>query len=292
MTIEYPKISVVMPSYNQGQFIEDAILSVLGQGYPDLELIVMDGGSTDGTVEVLKKYSRRLTYWQSAKDKGQADAINQGMARSTGKIVCWLNSDDMYLPGALLDIGRRFAENRNFRLVYGAAVTIFQNDPVLNASEQVPLPFDAARLTYFDYIIQPSSFWTRELWDAVGGLEIDQHYVLDWAFYIKASKLTPFEYVPKFYSVYRRHPQHKSGQGKVERRQEILGVVRKYAEPYWGELYCLAGKHYAGIRSVLKLLNRLRIPYPVKFVPLLMPFLALKLRRWGDLDIVMEMYRQ
>jgi glycosyltransferase involved in cell wall biosynthesis len=103
-SINYPSISVVIPSFNQGQYIEETILSVLGQQYPNLEILVIDGGSTDNTIEILKKYSDRISYWHSKKDKGQADAINQGMNLSSGKIVCWLNSDDMYLPGTLLAV--------------------------------------------------------------------------------------------------------------------------------------------------------------------------------------------
>ena len=99
--MEYPKITVVTPSYNQGQFIEATIQSVIGQQYPNLEYIVCDGGSTDETVEILKKYTDKITWWCSEKDKGQSDAINKGMRKATGDIVCWINSDDVLLPGTL-----------------------------------------------------------------------------------------------------------------------------------------------------------------------------------------------
>ena len=114
-----PKISVVTPSFNQAPFLEETIQSVLSQGYPDLEYIVMDGGSTDGSAEIIGKYADRLTDWKSAKDGGQADAIRTGFARATGEILCWLNSDDTIAPGTLRRIGEFFAANPDVDLVYG-----------------------------------------------------------------------------------------------------------------------------------------------------------------------------
>ena len=111
MKLEYPKITVVTPSYNQGQFIEATIKSVIGQQYPNLEYIVCDGGSTDETVEILKKYADKITWWCSEKDKGQSDAINKGMHRATGDIVCWINSDDVLLPGTLLTVAKFFHDH-------------------------------------------------------------------------------------------------------------------------------------------------------------------------------------
>lgn len=290
-SIQYPSISVVIPSYNQGEFIEETLLSVIGQQYPNLEIIVIDGGSTDQTVEILEQYSAHLTYWHSKPDRGQADAINQGFRLSTGEILCWLNSDDMYFPGTLIDIGRRFGNqtDRN-HLIYGSSVLINQAGKTQSAEGfQLGEPFDAFKLTYLDFIVQPSTFWTRKLWEEVGELNLDYHYVLDWDWFIRASKVTEFEYVPKFYSIYRMHQQCKTGSGSPARKQEVTQIVNKYSSPYWINLYTEVESSYSEIWQAIR---RFRIP--VRFwhliLPLLFPKIRRKLERPQHLSAVLAMY--
>ena len=256
-----PKISVIIPSYNQGQFIEETILSVIGQNYPNLEIIVIDGGSTDNTVEVLEKYSKYLSYWHSKEDKGQGDAINQGMRISSGDILCWLNSDDMYLPGTLLDIAKRFrAIVDKYHLIYGAALTMNQSGERVQGGAVTGAPFDPHKLTYGDYVVQPSSFWTRKLWQSTGELNIQYVYVLDWEWFIRASKITTFEYIPRFYSVFRYHPLHKTSSGGVERRAEIIDIVKKFSFDYWIELYEEVERFYSQLTGIRSFLHHWKIP--------------------------------
>lgn len=115
----WPRISIVTPSYNQAEFLERTIFSVLNQNYPKLEYIIIDGGSTDGSVEIIKKYDKYLTFWVSEKDNGQADAIRKGFARATGEILAWINSDDTYLPGTFLKVAKAFIKNPKVDLIFG-----------------------------------------------------------------------------------------------------------------------------------------------------------------------------
>ncbi|MCU0549104.1 MAG: glycosyltransferase [Leptolyngbya sp. Prado105] len=291
---DYPSISVVIPSYNQGQFIEETILSVLGQQYPNLEILVIDGGSTDNTIEILEQYSDQLAYWHSQKDQGQGDAINQGFRRCSGDIICWLNSDDMYLPGTLIDVGRRLRDrsDQNY-CIYGNTVMIDQSGARQESGRmQIARPFDPETLTYLDFIPQPSSFWTRKLWQTVGELDLDYYFVLDWDWFLRASKVAEFEYVPKFYSLYRIHESHKTGSGGNRRCQEVTKIVHRYSSDYWTELYREFERSYTDIQQRSRFLGSLKIPrkYQHHFLSLLFPNLRSKLQASQHLFNAMEMY--
>lgn len=286
---KYPLISVVIPSLNQGQYLEETIISVLGQQYPNLELIVMDGGSTDNTVEILKRYSRHISYWESKKDNGQADAINRGMSLSSGEILCWLNSDDMYLSGTLLDIGKRFYGGTNrSHLIYGASVKMEQGDGELNSAALTAAPFEKFTLTYNAFIVQPSAFWTRKLWQCVGELNTNYEYVLDWDWFIRASEVVAFEYVPRFYSVYRLHPLHKSRIGGAKRRKEVLDIVKKHSSKYWENLYIEVDKSYSQIKQRSAFLNSFNLPKIHLLLPIFFPRVMFKLRKTKDLYTILK----
>jgi glycosyltransferase involved in cell wall biosynthesis len=289
---DYPSISVVIPSYNQGQFIGETIRSVLDQQYPNLEILVLDGGSSDHTVEVIEQYADRINYWHSQKDKGQADAINQGMRLSSGEIVCWLNSDDMYLPGTLLEIGQRFRglTDQNY-VIYGDTQFLYEGKRPRGARKaQYATPFDPVSLTYYDYIAQPSAFWTRKLWQEAGELDLRYQYVLDWEWFLRATRIARFEYVPKFFSIYRIHSMHKSHNGGTARRKEVLEIVQNHSSGYWSELYCEVDAARSEIQQKAKWLNRLRLPRKDLILPRLLPELRAKLQNDQDLFTVLAMY--
>jgi glycosyltransferase involved in cell wall biosynthesis len=271
--VTLPKISVITPSFNQAAFLETTIQSVLGQFYPNLEYIIMDGGSTDGSVDVIRRYESSLTYWVSQKDGGQADAINHGFARATGDILCWLNSDDFYLPGTLRRIAELLAPKvHEPALVYGGTLFFRENSNYSKAAR--PREYDRSFLGIQDYILQPSSFWTAALWRACGPLDATMSFAFDWDWYLRASKLIDFTRSENILSAYRLHAGHKSGSGGDRRRAEILEVARRHANPEQVAAYDFAHGHWDRVQSCFNLISRLqqaRIPLASLWARLLNP---------------------
>lgn len=285
-----PRISVVVPSFNQGEYLEDCILSIWGQNYPNLEILLLDGGSTDHTGEVIQEHKAKLTWWRSAPDDGQAAAINEGMARASGAILCWLNSDDMFMPGALLHVGRSLRERTHEpQLVYGGSVILDERGADPMAVCMPSAPFDAECLTYLAYLTQPSCFWTRALWSAAGPLNPVLNYVLDWEWFVRASQITSFEQTRRVYSIYRRHPEHKSGQGSVDRRVEVCQVVRDHAPEYWRKLFVDVQARFEPLNARAEWLERWRVPYRRRLLPLLAPGFIPRLHKMQDLMTALGM---
>jgi hypothetical protein len=164
----WPRVTVVTPSYNQAAFLEETIRSVLLQGYPNLEYIIMDGGSTDASAEIIKKYEKHLAYWTSQKDGGAADAIREGFEKATGSILAYLNSDDLYLPGAMLNLIKHF-ETDAADAVYGNTYWIDEDSSVLAERRQTPFSRTAYLYGGAD-LQQPATFWTRQIYRTAGGM--------------------------------------------------------------------------------------------------------------------------
>ena len=227
-----PKISIVTPSYNQSHFIEETILSVLGQKYPNLEYIIIDGGSTDNTVDIIKKYEKQITYWVSEKDNGQSHAINKGFENATGEIFGWLNSDDLYMPGTLKFIAEKFQTNPN-HILFGDCIHFKEESGIQSWGSQVTNLFNKYSLKHFDFIIQPSTFWTKQIWILNGVLNENIEYAFDWEWFLRAeSKGIAFSPIDKVLSMYRIHSNHKSGTGGNKRQQEIWKLYAKYCPKY------------------------------------------------------------
>jgi glycosyltransferase involved in cell wall biosynthesis len=179
----WPKISIVTPSFNQGQFIEETIRSVLLQGYPNLEYIIIDGGSTDGSVEIIKKYEPWLAYWVSEKDNGQSEAINKGFKKAHGEIIAWLNSDDLLMPRAIQTAAQYFLNNPQVDLLYGSARILGDGERELGTWRS--RDFDFRALLYEDFICQPASFFRSRAFTMVGGLRTDLHYAFDYDLWLR-----------------------------------------------------------------------------------------------------------
>lgn len=238
-----PTISVIIPSFNQAQYLEQTLLSVLGQGCP-VEALVLDGGSTDGSVEIIRRHEGRLAFWRSRPDKGQAAAINEGMARATGEILCWLNSDDLFMPGALAEVAASFADPGRPDLCYGTCIGFRETEGGLDAFPFASGPFDRERLARQAYILQPSAFWTRALWKAAGPLDEGLHYAFDWEWFLRAAQLADFRFRPRAYSLFRYHGQNKTTSRAPRRTEEILGIVNRFADGFWPALFALTHAHF------------------------------------------------
>jgi len=258
--VSLPKITVVTPSLNQGQFLEDTILSVLGQQYPNLEYIILDGGSTDESVGIIRKHQHNLAYWISEKDRGQAAAINQGFARASGDILCWLNSDDMYLPGTLLHIAARLDPEKS-EILFGNCLHFLQNSSITYGSD-VRNSHAQSNLRLTDYMIQPSTFWTRKAWQQIGTLDESLDFGFDWEWFLRGRKLgAAFLPDDKYLSVYRVHKDHKSGTGGDRRRKELAAIFGRHAGARYERLYsrCCASRSLAAIRKWIRFARLTRI---------------------------------
>lgn len=222
---EMPLVSIVTPSYNQGEYIEETIRSVLSQDYPRIEHIVMDGGSTDNTLSILRKYGDRLE-WSSGKDNGQTDALNKGFKKAKGAVLAWLNSDDIYYPGAVSRAVSAFRENPGAQLVYGRGNYIDTKGAKI--SEYPTLPFDYDELAESNYICQPSAFFTAEGLRNAGELDTDLDYVMDYDLWIRIAQKSGAVYIPEVLSALRIHPASKTTAQSVATYEEILKTAKKH----------------------------------------------------------------
>ena len=186
-----PLISVVTPSYNQARFLEQCIESVLGQGYPRLEYLIVDGGSTDGSVEIIRRYADRLSSWVSEPDHGQGDAINKGFARARGELVAWLNADDFYLPGALLAAAEAYRNDPQASFYFGDGFRVGEDGTARAAFfPHGPQPYDEAAMIFgMNYVLQPATFMRREPLAAIGHLDAELHYGLDTDLWIRLARV-------------------------------------------------------------------------------------------------------
>jgi glycosyltransferase involved in cell wall biosynthesis len=202
-----PLVSIVTPSYNQADFLGIAIQSVLQQDYPNLEYGIMDGGSTDRSLDVIKKYQDELSWWVSEPDQGQSHAINKGISRAKGEIVAWLNSDDLYLPGAI-SAAVRSLERYDADLVFGNAIIINEKGMPLN--DLVFDYWDIKDFLRFRVICQPAVVMKKYVWEEVSGLDTDLHFLMDHHLWIKIASKFSVKYIPSFWAASRFHTDAKN----------------------------------------------------------------------------------
>ena len=223
---EKPLVSIVTPSYNQGEFIADAIESVLAQDYPRIEYMVIDGGSTDSTLDVLRRYGDRVR-WTSGPDAGQSDAIHRGFAASSGKYIAWLNSDDRYVPGAISAAVDELETNPDAALAYGLGEFMDRDGAVIGLCRHVE-PWDFKRLLgTLNFVLQPATLFRREAYIAIGGLDTSLHYVMDYDLWIRFGSKYPVRFVPRVLAQARVYGGTKTATGGLPRLEELERVVRR-----------------------------------------------------------------
>jgi len=204
-----PLVSIVTPSFNQARYLEATIQSVLSQDYPHIEYLIVDGGSNDGTVDVIKKYESKLAWWMSEKDKGQTDAINKGFARARGEVLAWINSDDTYEPGAISAAVRYLQEHPNLGMVYGDCNFINEDGRVIGKFGSAQTSYRLLRQGYA-HIPQQTMFFRADLWEQVGPLDPSFYFAMDYDLWTRIAARSEIKYVPQTWANFRLHTSGKT----------------------------------------------------------------------------------
>ncbi len=227
-------VSIITPSFNQARYLEQTIQSVLGQDYPRIEYTLIDGASTDGSTDIIKKYADRLARWVSEKDSGQADAINKGLSRATGEIVAWLNSDDYYLPGVVSSAVRVFEEHPGVALIYADMLAVDEIGNPFNTLKYRQLSLQD--LLCFQIIGQPAVFFRRELLAKTGLLDPDFHFLLDHHLWIRFAQHGKILHVPQTWAAARYHAEAKNRANAAAFGREAFRILEwARSQPVLGE---------------------------------------------------------
>jgi glycosyltransferase involved in cell wall biosynthesis len=228
--VTWPRISVITPSYNQGRFIEETIRSVLLQDYPNLEYIIIDGGSDDESIEVIRRYSPWLAYWSSEKDRGQSHAINKGVAHASGDIIGWLNSDDVLHPGALFAVASHFSSNKGCTFLAGFSE--FRNisgDEIVWKVDKLPRSFaELFEYPMGSYLAQPSVFVRREVLKSVGPVNERLHYAMDLDLWLRIAEHHQIHVIPTTLSWMRMHDKSKTVRHNLNVYEEVETIIGSY----------------------------------------------------------------
>lgn len=228
MGTQLPKISIITPSYNQGEYLKQTILSVLGQEYPNLEYIIMDGGSTDNSVEIIKRYADRISFWKSGPDKGQSAAIAEGFALSSGEIVGWVNSDDILLPKALMNVAKAFLASSEICAVTGRCAIIDTNGKPFSVA--IPIMRSWMSMLYLGTgFYQMATFWKKSAYEAVGQLNAEMYFSFDADLFLRLRKYGRIEAINSYLAAYRSHKKSKTTTNQRIMRAENRMIQKRYS---------------------------------------------------------------
>jgi len=221
-----PLVSVVTPSFNQGPFLEETISSVLNQDYPHIEYILVDGGSSDESLEIIHRYAARLAWWASEPDRGQTDAINKGFGHARGEILAWLNSDDTYLPGAISSAVTYLQEHPEAGMVYGDANLVDERGVIIGKFPARQTDYRRLRRGYV-HIPQQAAFFRSNLWRQVAPLDPTFYFAMDYDLWVRLAKLAPLHYHPQLWANFRLHGGAKTSVSDDRCWPEMLRVHRR-----------------------------------------------------------------
>lgn len=228
----FPRITIVTPSFNQAAFLERTILSVLDQSYPNLEYIIVDGGSTDGSVDIIRKYQDKLAWWVSEPDRGQTDAINKGLRRATGEWVAWQNSDDIFYPGAFHDMASTAAKRPEAGLIIGDMMLVDEHDRPLRDIRYVTPSYNAMRAEGM-LIANQAAFWRRCLQENVGLLDDTFHCSFDYEWFLRLTRYTASVHVPRIWGALRLHGETKTSTKARMFQEENNRILMGREMPGW-----------------------------------------------------------
>jgi len=273
----FPKITIITPSYNQGQYIEQTILSVLNQNYPNLEYIIIDGGSKDNSVEIIKKYADKLTYWVSEPDKGQSDAINKGLRLATGDIINWLNSDDYHEPHTLHTIAKAFTKP-NVMVVCGRGRLFRHENETVNFSQGTDIyPGNLAKTIGWARMDQPETFFSKAAIDKIGFLDTRLHYLMDrdwWLKYLFLFGLEGVITIPEILVNFRLHTESKTVSQNSNFQVEHDTFYYSFAKSFKLEKYAALIKSLFKINEHINI--ELKYPYDQRLVEKALNYYLLK----------------
>ncbi len=223
-----PLVSVVVVSFNQARFLEEALRSVLEQEYEPVEVLVVDGASTDGSRELVERYADRLAWWVSEPDRGQADALNKGLTRARGDVFGWLSSDDALLPGAIARVVEAFERDPAALLVYGEALFVDEEGREIFPLEPRPFDVEAMVRACANHVVQPGSLFRRRAWEAAGPLNADGHYLFDFEFALRVARAGKVARIEDRLALYRVHPESKSGGGSLLKARDYVRFADEF----------------------------------------------------------------
>ncbi len=251
-----PLVSIVTPSYNQAPFLEQTIQSVLAQDYPNIEYLIVDGGSTDGSLEIIQRYTEHLAWWISEPDQGQTDALNKGFARASGEILAWINSDDTYLPNAVTEAVAYLQAHPQAGMVYGDAHLIDRRGEVIGKFPARQTDYRRLRRGYV-HIPQQASFFRANLWEKVAPLDPTFYFAMDYDLWVRLARISELHYHPRLWANFRLHQAGKSVLSDDRCWPEMLRVHRREGGSWFSPLV-----------------------FKAKLRPLIYAWLPLRLRMW------------